>query len=270
MAELWGSGRSGPDRCFVNESEGTWQAGVVYWRLGRAEHVEHLAGTHGGEDRAILELLRGSLRHLADRGAVRAWAELNCPPLNAVQRDGFTSLLRAAEFHGPSEEIRWEKMVGADMPRPSGRLGFGTLPESFAARAMLLAEACTGSLDPAFRAAASPSGALESLGMLADLPHQPDWWQQAFDEHGRQVGLVLPTGGGGRGAIGFVGVWPEHRGQGYIDDLLTRGLDTLAAAGISHVHAHCAVSNTPMAAALARCGFREVARRWSFELLLRG
>lgn len=265
---MWQSGRSGPQRCYVLEAGGGWLAGVVYWRLGRAEHVEHLATAEQADPGWLGVLLRGSLRQLAAAGTERAWAELSCPPLDAGRRDWFIGHLKAAGFEGPFEEIRWEVMVGGDMPQPSGRLGFGPLPESASARCSLLANCCRGGLDPAFASATSPAKVAELLADMTDIPHRPDWWEQAFDEHGRPVGLVLPTGEAGRGAIGFAGVWPEHRGRRYVDDLLARGLDTLAAAGISHVHAHCAAVNVPMAAALARCGFREVARRWRLEINL--
>ncbi len=61
--------------------------------------------------------------------------------------------------------------------------------------------------------------------------------------------------------IGYIGVVPEHRGQGYVDDLLAAGTDTLRRAGAEQVRADTDIHNVPMAAAFRRAGYAEFARR---------
>ena len=51
-----------------------------------------------------------------------------------------------------------------------------------------------------------------------------------------------------------VGVLPEHRGNGYTDDLLVEASHLLVEGGATEIVAATDVGNTPMAAASARCG----------------
>jgi RimJ/RimL family protein N-acetyltransferase len=95
---------------------------------------------------------------------------------------------------------------------------------------------------------------------------EPQWWQLAYDAAGDLIGLVVPKrGGAGGGSIHWIGVVPEQRGRGYVDDLIARGLEILAAAGIERVHAATHVLNTPMQAAFPRMGFRQTETRWWYE-----
>lgn len=68
-------------------------------------------------------------------------------------------------------------------------------------------------------------------------------------------------------SIGYIGVVPEHRGRGYVNGLLASGTSTLLR--ITDGLAICAdtdVSNTPMAAAFERAGWRRFATRREFEI----
>ena len=55
--------------------------------------------------------------------------------------------------------------------------------------------------------------------------------------------------------IANVGVLPEHRGNGYAAELLLEASHLLAEGGAEEIVAATDVSNTPMAAAFARCGY---------------
>jgi RimJ/RimL family protein N-acetyltransferase len=60
------------------------------------------------------------------------------------------------------------------------------------------------------------------------------------------------------GLVEFVGVLPEHRGNGYVDDLVARGTASVADRGT--VGAGTDTGNQPMAAAFTRAGYAEVER----------
>jgi RimJ/RimL family protein N-acetyltransferase len=79
------------------------------------------------------------------------------------------------------------------------------------------------------------------------------------------VALARTGGEVPSGSVRWVGVVPEQRGRGYVDDLIARGIDTLRAAGIERVHAATHVLNTPMQAAFPRMGFRQTETRWWYE-----
>jgi RimJ/RimL family protein N-acetyltransferase len=61
--------------------------------------------------------------------------------------------------------------------------------------------------------------------------------------------------------IGYIGVVPEQRGHGYVDDLLAEGTALLADQGAEVVKADTDTGNVPMAAAFARAGYQVTGRR---------
>lgn len=62
--------------------------------------------------------------------------------------------------------------------------------------------------------------ALEQFNMLKAFKYQPTWWQLAYNFEETLIGLIMPTENDGGVTIGYIGVVPEHRGKGYVNDLL--------------------------------------------------
>jgi len=88
------------------------------------------------------------------------------------------------------------------------------------------------------------------------------------DEADALVGLVMPACAPSMGTIGYVGVVPERRGQGYVDDLLSRGTATLLRIDPPVLRADADLDNLPMAAAFARGGWHRIGTRREYELRL--
>lgn len=85
------------------------------------------------------------------------------------------------------------------------------------------------------------------------------WWRVATLEDGEPVGFVLPARNARHPIIGHIAVLPEHRGHGYIDDLLAEGTRVLAEeGGGTHVHAATDLGNVPMARAFDRAGYATI------------
>jgi ribosomal protein S18 acetylase RimI-like enzyme len=61
--------------------------------------------------------------------------------------------------------------------------------------------------------------------------------------------------------VAYLGVVPELRGNGYVDDLLAEITHLLAAAGAQWIQADTDLANRPMAAAFQRAGYRNFAVR---------
>jgi hypothetical protein len=83
------------------------------------------------------------------------------------------------------------------------------------------------------------------------------------------VGLVMPAEPPGFLTLFYVGVVPEMRGRGYVDDLLAAGtatlLDARAQGGAEKpLRADTDVSNAPMAAAFGRTGWTRFAGRQEY------
>ena len=82
----------------------------------------------------------------------------------------------------------------------------------------------------------------------------------ACDPTGRCVGITVPGLRPWGADISYVGVLPEHRGNGYADELLLEASHLLVEGGATEIVAATDVGNTPMAAAFARCGYLVVDR----------
>ncbi len=99
------------------------------------------------------------------------------------------------------------------------------------------------------------------------VKHEPSWWRLAYNRpRGELVGLVMPAQPPAFLTIFYVGVVPEMRGQGYVDDLLAAGTATLLEArrregNEKPLRADTDVANTPMAAAFERAGWARFAGR---------
>jgi RimJ/RimL family protein N-acetyltransferase len=119
----------------------------------------------------------------------------------------------------------------------------------------------TDSLDNAMIVDRARLGADEEAGRRLEAVRsyrgEPDWFSVGFTAEDEAVGYVVPGLAGDLPIIGEVGVAVEHRGQGYVDDLLSWGTDVLVAAGAERIAADTDRVNTPMRAAFHRAGYRE-------------
>lgn len=187
-----------------------------------------------------------------DRAAVRAAAEVRTA---AAERAGLRPFV---------ERLRFEWVAASGLPSGSGRLSFGPVPANDEELLELLARIGEGTLDAFTRRDIERSGAAaaarEQLESMTWMPGPRDWWRLATNG-GDPVGLVLPSRNYRSPVIGYVGVVPELRGRGHVDDLLAEGTAVLVAEGADRVVADTDTGNVPMAAAFERAGYRVTGRR---------
>lgn len=93
------------------------------------------------------------------------------------------------------------------------------------------------------------------------LPGDRSWWRLAYTRDGDLAGFALPSANAGGPVVGYLGVVPELRGQGYVDDLLAEITRSHASRGAVQVLADTDADNAPMARAFARAGYRNSAIR---------
>lgn len=102
---------------------------------------------------------------------------------------------------------------------------------------------------------------LEHLRWMASYGGR-EWWRLAYTPDGELAGLhapgLIPAGH----AVGFIGVVPEQRGNGYAYDLLADCTTLLVAEGAPSIAAATDVGNAPMAAAFAKAGYRIIQHRY--------
>ena len=123
------------------------------------------------------------------------------------------------------------------------------------------------SLDDLDHMAPAEAAATQYDRELAEYRSPQAWWRVATLPDGEPVGFVTPARNDYNPIIGYIAVLPEHRGNGYIDELLTEGTRILAAENVPRIRASTDVGNVPMAAAFARAGYVTFERsvNWTWD-----
>lgn len=151
------------------------------------------------------------------------------------------------------------------VPVASRRLLFRNEPDD-ARFLALFAQAAQGSLDDLTcrtRAALGAAAqARDDLEFYLGLPGERDWWRVAHTTAGDLVGFALPTRTASAASVGYLAVLPEHRGHGYVTELLAEITRQHAHRGAPRVTGTTDATNTPMAAAFDRAGYDRTGTRF--------
>jgi RimJ/RimL family protein N-acetyltransferase len=120
-----------------------------------------------------------------------------------------------------------------------------------------------GSLDVTTRRNVAALGAdrqaRQDMAVYRSLPGERDWWRLAYTPDGRLAGLAIPSRSPDGPTVGYLGVVPELRGRGLVDDLLAEITRFHAESGAQQIRAVTDTTNLPMAAAFERAGYRTTA-----------
>ena len=98
----------------------------------------------------------------------------------------------------------------------------------------------------------------DQLRFYRSAPGERAWWRLARDGAGELAGFVIPSATESGPNVGYLGVVPEARGRGLVDDLLAFATRFHAERGARTISATTDVTNAPMAAAFARAGYAVV------------
>jgi RimJ/RimL family protein N-acetyltransferase len=169
------------------------------------------------------------------------------------------------------ERLRLEWRPGTPVPQAGGRLSFRPLQDP-GELLTLMTRALDGTLDAHSRAdltRMTPRAAATRHyeDELARYTSPRDWWRIATRPGGEPVGFVIPAHNAYNPIIAYLAVLPEHRGHGYIDDILAEGTRVLREQDAPRIRATTDVGNVPMANAFQRAGYvnfeREINMTWS-------
>ncbi|MGE7389828.1 GNAT family N-acetyltransferase [Streptomyces sp. NPDC004126] len=155
------------------------------------------------------------------------------------------------------ERLRYEWTPTAGTAEPSGRLVFreGTDEEFLDAFARL----SRGSLDLATQHELADLTeeelAREDFAFYRDCPGERSWWRLADLPDGTLAGLAIPSATPYHRNVGYLGVVPEQRGKGLIDEVLAEITRFHAGEGAERITATTDTVNLPMAAAFDRAGY---------------
>jgi RimJ/RimL family protein N-acetyltransferase len=168
------------------------------------------------------------------------------------------------------ERLRLEWRPGTPLPAASGRLMFRPVRDR-AELVRLMTLTLEGTLDAHSRAELRRKppkqvAADQYDGEFNAYSSPRDWWRIATRLDGEPVGFVVPAHNGYNPIIAYIGVLPDHRGHGYVDEILAEGTRVLAANNAPRVRASTDLNNVPMANAFQRNGYavfeRQIDMTW--------
>ncbi|MFE3454744.1 GNAT family N-acetyltransferase [Nonomuraea sp. NPDC059194] len=165
------------------------------------------------------------------------------------------------------ERLRLEWTPDIPVPASSGRLRFTeATDEEFLE---VFRRIAVGSLDAETRrnvaALGAERAAREEMDFYLDRPGKREWWRIAHTADGAVAGLAIPSATPYNVNVGYLGVVPELRGRGYVDDILAEITRIHATNGAELITATTDTTNAPMAAAFARAGYRNTEIRLVFS-----
>jgi ribosomal protein S18 acetylase RimI-like enzyme len=184
--------------------------------------------------------------------------------------DDRVTILQRAGARWFVERLRLEWRRGTPIAAPSERLVFRQLNNSDELIG-LMASVLDGTLDAHSRDDLERMTAREAaVGQFTDefagYTTPRDWWRVATLPDGQAVGFVVPARNAYNPIIAYLAVLPEHRGHGYVDDILAEGTRILAEQDVPRIRASTDVGNVPMANAFQRAGYvafeREIVMTW--------
>jgi RimJ/RimL family protein N-acetyltransferase len=162
------------------------------------------------------------------------------------------------------ERLRFEWRPGTPLPEPRGRLEFRPVRDA-GEMLELMTEVLDGTLDGHslrhLRSMSPREAARRHFdGELAHYRSPREWWLVGMLPGGEPVGFACPARNDYGPIIGYIAVRPDHRGHGYIDDLLGEATRLLAARDAPRIRAATDVGNVPMARAFERAGYANFER----------
>lgn len=273
FAGMWRSGEGRPEWCFVAEGEhgavGRLAIAALPVGCGLATLEHRLLApwlANGGDEaqavaRGLLEASVAALPPGPQTLDARLNAEL-LPDLDvwraALESSGLALFQEKQGF-------LWTDALGP--PPPASRLRFRSLAEiGRAAYARAMARGIVGTLDRNDRHYVGLCGpdewGREMLGYLG--PGDEGSWLVGEDAGGSLIGYVAVSAFAepDTGTIIHIGVVPEHRGRGFIDELLVAAAHAARARRLRHVLSDVDTENAPMLAAMRRAAHDPDARRW--------
>ncbi len=278
VSDLWSSGSSGPELCFVAVEGGE--------RLGRIGFFteptlpEHVAVERG--DLPAREAFaygfelpwEGDFRSVGARlfeSALEACGPLlpDDPQLriNAQAHSNFEQRREAVESVGCAIFQEKEGVLWMSDGRPievPQRLRFRSLADVGPELVVeTVARVAAGTLDRNDRYYSVRMAPRDWARVYVSFFDPPELTLVGFVEN-EPVGFVATSSFDeeATATISFIGVAAEHRGNGYVDDLLLAATDAAARAGFRRILSDVDVENQPMLAAMERCGHRAADTPW--------
>jgi RimJ/RimL family protein N-acetyltransferase len=274
LTEMLASGYIRPEWCFVAEEAGKFIGRIVYWSLPSLEKPVVVDILEVAASENYLEVGLNLLQHSLTQLQLQSNDSIEYK-IDSLSSD-FTSLQKRIDlfehfgFSLKRETIRFEWKDIQSQIMSSNRLKFRAFDEvSEDAFINAIMEVSSQSLDNSILQNRGRLGkeqdAREHFRLLKAFKYQANWWQLAYTREDNFVGLIMPTENDGGAIIGYIGVVPEHRGKGYVNDLLQQGTLTHKSNGAVRICGDVDINNVPMICAFQRAGYKQFASRRQYH-----
>ncbi len=169
---------------------------------------------------------------------------------------------REAAAHGgglahTTERVSFARSSTDPIPERPTRLRFAEAPDERFHE--LFAQVATGSLDAHTLDMVAREGvqalADDDLAFYRSLPGKREAWRVAELLDGTTVGFIIPTRTAYDASISYLGVLPDHRGHGYVHDLLAEMVHVHHDDGQDRIVGTTDAANVPMRNAFERAAF---------------
>ena len=213
-------------------------------------------------DRAAVaaELIRAALATFPQpvQYAIKAAGGWHDDPATSAAVEWRRAAAHAAGLTREVERLQFEWTPADGIPTATGSLRFAEASdEEFLA---VFRRIAVGSLDAQTQANLAAKGveatAREEMNFYLGAPGKREWWRIAYTQEGEVAGMAIPSATPYNVNVGYLGVVPQFRGRGYVDEVLAEITRMHAANGEQRVTATTDVGNAPMAAAFGRAGYR--------------
>jgi RimJ/RimL family protein N-acetyltransferase len=257
---------------WVVEEDGKIQALAIWWGRPGDEHPYSIDGLYFAGDgdpvpawtALIREAIEGRPNEIEQPEyhifLAAGWRD---DPETVAELEPRSQAAAAAGLTAITDRLRYDWRPEYGLPERSTRLRFE--PADDEAFVDVFARVSDGSLDAATARDVARLGregaARADLEGYKSMPGDRSWWRLAYDANNELVGFAMPSANAGGPVVGYVGVVPEHRGHGYVDDLLAEITHQLADTGAERIRSDTDFGNVPMAKSFERLGYRIFAVR---------
>ncbi|WP_406408788.1 GNAT family N-acetyltransferase [Streptomyces sp. NBC_01643] len=265
-----GQGMYRPEWTWIAEEGDRVVGRALWWGQPASDHplaldCLHVDASSGDRTAIAAGLLTASLKAFAEQGARKlplynltlphGWRE---DPAVAAALAWRRDAALAAGLTDEVERLRLEWTPEVGVPAGSGSLVFAEASdEEFL---QVFRQIAVGSLDGETRRNLAAKGAdvtaRQEMDFYMGCPGERGWWRLVRTPQGETVGLAIPSATPYNRNVGYLGVVPEFRGRGHVDDVLAEITRVHAEAGAELITATTDTGNAPMAAAFARAGYR--------------
>ena len=262
ILDMWEKGISHPELCFVLEDEERFLGRVLYFKYPSEPLELKMALMHLPSDRNVLEaleqLLKESLKELKNKGFNSVEYHLYSKDSNYFYE--YKELFLKMGFQILQEKKNFLYKLGR-LAKQGERLSFKSLQEvGEELFIQAIKDVTEGTLDEVDRKSVEALGAekaaLDYFNLIKEMDYNKEWWKLAYINNNELVGLVVPQKFSDKvGAINYIGVVPEKRGQGFIEELLIEGTNILIDDNIKEVIADIDSNNFPLEKALFKLNY---------------